>query len=225
VSGLWTTLLPLILGSALVPVQLIITILLLRSGRGPMTAAAFVAGMTSVRLVQGVVFGLLLAPGESDADSSGSNALVSGVLLALAMILYATAARQALVDEDADAPSPKWITMTETMSPGRAFLVGAGVLAIGAKFWVFTLGAMSAIGDADLSRTSAVLTFLAFVLLTVVLNLVIIGAVVLAPDRSASALDAAAGWLKEKNGVIVIVVGVVFGTWFLVKGLSGFGVI
>jgi hypothetical protein len=33
------------------------------------------------------------------------------------------------------------------------------------------------------------------------------------------------GWLQRNNRVVVIVLGLVFGTWFLIKALSGFGVL
>jgi len=227
-NGLWPSLLPFILGGAFVPIQLVITILLLRSGRGPVAAAGFVGGMTAVRLAQGLVFGLVIAGsdmGTTESGSSGSSPVVSGVLVTLALVLYAAAVKQFTADDDPDAPPPKWITMTETMTAAKAFVLGVGLLAIGAKFWVFTLGAIGVIGDADLSRTSSILTFIAFVFLTEVLHLVILGVALVMPGRSAAALDRTAGWLKDHNRVIVIVLSMVFGTWFLLKGLDGLGVL
>jgi hypothetical protein len=38
----------------------------------------------------------------------------------------------------------------EGVTPGRAYLLGVGLLVIGAKFWVFTLGAFAVIADAGL---------------------------------------------------------------------------
>jgi hypothetical protein len=55
------SLLPLIIGSALVPAQIILYILLLKSSRqGLLKASAYVGGMTTVRLLQGLFFGLIL---------------------------------------------------------------------------------------------------------------------------------------------------------------------
>jgi hypothetical protein len=51
---------PLMIGSALVLIQIIVTFLLLRSPSGKFTAVAWVAGMTATRLAQGLVFGLVL---------------------------------------------------------------------------------------------------------------------------------------------------------------------
>ncbi len=166
-TDLWSSLIPLIVGGALVPIQIIITILLLRSKAGRITAVAWVAGMTTLRLAQGIVFGLLLgSAGGGGSTSEGPGTAVSLLLLVLAIIFYVTAARQLLKHPDEDAPPPKWMAMIDGMRPGKAYLLGVGLLTIGAKFWVFTLGAIAAIGDAGLDRGAAILTFLVFVVLT-----------------------------------------------------------
>ena len=227
-SNLWSALVPLIIGSAFVPIQIIITILLLRSAAGKKTALAWVAGMTTVRLLQGLIFGLILSSGSSDAEASGGNSsstVVTGVLLVVAVLLLVTGVRQLVTDVDPEAPPPKWLTMTETMGPGKAFVFGAGLLAIGAKFWIFTLGAISSIGDADLGRTSSILTFLAFVALTEVAHLAVLGLAIAAPAKSEKVLAAASAWLTRNNRTIMIVISFVFGTWFMVKSLHGLGIL
>ena len=45
------------------------------------------------------------------------------------------------------------------------------------------------------------------------------------PARAAAMLDGITGFLARYNRVIMIVLGAVFGTWFLVKALSGLGVL
>lgn len=225
-SGLWSTLTPLIIGSALVPIQLIITILLLRSSAGRRTAVAWVGGMTAVRIVQGLVFGLLLSSGSDEVTSTGGGSpFVSGLLLVVALLLLASAVKQLVSDVDPDAPPPKWLTAAESMGPGKAFAFGAGLLTIGAKFWIFTLGALAAIGDADLGRSQSIVAFVLFIVLAESLHLAIVGVAFAAPKASHAALEKASTWLAAKNRVIMIVLGFVFGTWFLVKGLDGLGVI
>jgi hypothetical protein len=226
-SSLWSALVPLIIGSALVPIQIIITILLLRSAAGKRTAVAWVAGMTTVRLAQGIVFGLILSSSGSGADATGgdSSVIVASILLVVAVLLLVTGVRQLLTDVDLDAPPPKWLTATEVMGPGKAFGFGAGLLAIGAKFWIFTLGAIAAIGDADLGRTSSILTFLAFVALAEGVHVVVLTMAFVAPTRSDAALASASDWLTRRNRTIVIVISLVFGVWFLVKALDGLGVL
>ncbi len=225
--AVWSSLAPLAIGSALVPVQIIITILLLRSASGRFTAVAWVGGMTVVRLLQGAVFGATLSAGDSGSNETGSSspAFVSGILLAVSLLLLATGVKQLLTEEDPDAPPPKWLTMTASMKPLKAFLVGAGILLIAPKFWVFTLSAISVIGEANLGRSDAIVTYVLFVLVASALNLGIILVAFVAPTKSAAWLDSASAWLTRHNRMIVIVVSLVFGTWFLLKALNGLGVL
>ena len=71
---LWGSLVPLIIGSALVPIQIVITTMLLRSNAGKVTAVAWLAGMTMVRLGQGLVFGLIIGGGASEATARAGRA-------------------------------------------------------------------------------------------------------------------------------------------------------
>ena len=222
---MWSSLIPVILGSALVPIQVIITIALLRTPAGPRTAAAWVGGMTAVRLIQGMLFGLVFSSSDTtETSSSSSGSVVSVLLLVVAVLFFVTALKQFLHEDDPDGPPPKWMTMVASMTPAKAFAFGFGMLAIGAKFWVFTLSAIGVISDANLSRTSSILTFIAFVILAESIHLAVVGAAVVAPTRSTKILERAFEWLQRHNRVLVIILGVVFGTWFLVKALDRSGV-
>ena len=226
-SDLVVTLIPLAIGSAVVPIQIIITILLLRSPGGRITAVAWVAGMTAIRLLQGLVLGLLLGARGGDAGGAdgGSSDLVSVVLLVLAILFYVVAAKQLLKHPDDDAPPPKWMAMLDGVAPGRAFLLGVGLVAISAKFWVFTLGAIAAIGDASLGLGGSVVAFLLFVALAESIHLAAVGFAYAAPARAEAGLARFSTLLERYNGAIMIVLGLVFGTWFLVKALTGLGII
>jgi hypothetical protein len=226
VTDLWSSLIPLIVGGALVPIQIIVTILLLRSKAGRITAVTWVAGMTTVRVAQGIVFGLLLGSASESGSTSGEPVTaVALLLLVLAIVFYASAAKQVMKHPDEDAPPPKWMAMLDGIRPGNAYLLGVGLLAIGAKPWVFTLGAIAAIGDAGLDQGAAILIFLVFVVLTESIHLLVVGIAYALPDRSAALLDRITGFMETYNRIIVIALGLVFGTWFLVKALGGLGLL
>ena len=55
-------------------------------------------------------------------------------------------------------------------------------------------------------------------------HLVIIAAAAFFPKRSAAFLDGSLRWLQDHNRVIMIALGLLFGSWFLYKGLGGLGV-
>ena len=223
-TTLWSSLLPLIVGSALVPIQYVITTLLLRSRAGKVTAVAWIAGMTTVRLAQGIVFGLIIGSSTGGGQTSdGSSGAVSLLLLVVAILFYIAALKQLLGHPDEDAPPPRWMAMVEEATPGNAFLLGLGVLAISAKFWVFTLGAIALIGDAGMDRPASIATYLVFVLLAESLHLALLVLTYLLPDRASAILDRLASLLQRYNRILVIGLGLVFGSWFLIKALSGLG--
>jgi len=224
VTTLWSSLLPLIVGSALVPIQYVITTLLLRSRAGKVTAVAWIAGMTTVRLAQGIVFGLIIGSSTGGGETSdGSGSAVSLLLLVVAILFYVAALKQLLGHPDEDAPPPTWMAMVEEATPGKAFLLGLGVLAISAKFWVFTLGAIALIGDAGMDRPASIATFLVFVVLAESVHLALLVLTYVLPDRSSAILDRLASLLERYNRILVIGLGLIFGTWFLIKALSGLG--
>jgi hypothetical protein len=182
--------------------------------------------MTTVRLMQGLVFGLLLGSRSESGSTSGEPATaVSLLLLVLAIVFYVSAAKQVMKHPDEDAPPPKWMAMLDGIRPSKAYLLGVGLLAIGAKPWVFTLGAIAAIGDAGLDQGVSIVTFLVFVVLTESIHLLVLGVAYALPDRSAALLDRVTGFFETYNRLIVIVLGLVFGTWFLVKALGGLGLL
>ncbi len=218
------SLLPFIIGSAVVPLQIIVVTLLLTSERrGPLKAIAFVLGMTVARLAQGVLFGWVLTGGSGDPTDAGSASVVKATALTvLGILLLITVYKKWAKEPDPDAPPPKWLAMIEGLTPVRALLVGAGFVLIAPKLWVFILGAISTIGEAQLGRPESTQTFLLFILLAQSLLLIPILLRLLMPQRAKTLLAALAGWLKRYNDPIVIAISLIFGALFLYQGLSSF---
>ncbi len=222
---MWVSLLPLILVSALMPIEMVITIMLLGTPSRVRTAGAAVAGMVMVRLLQGLIFGMILHWGARDNTTGGHGWVVSTVLLIVALLLLVTAIRELIAGDDPDDPPPKWMTALATMTPGKALLLGAGVILISVKLWIFTFGALGIIGDAGMSKPQNVVTYLVFVLLASSTHLAVVAAAAFLPRRSEALLDGILRWLQDHNRVIMIVLGLVFGTWLLIKALDGFGIL
>ncbi len=219
------SLLPMILGSAIVPMQIIMLLLMLTSeSKALAKAIAFVLGMTVVRLAQGVIFGLIFTggAGATDSGSEGSNWIVSTLLTVLGILLLISFYKALTGEEDSDAPPPKWMAMLDTMTPLLAFGVGAGLLLIGAKMWVFTLGAIGTIDDAALGQPASIITYLLFVLLAESLLVLPILVRLLLPGKSQAWLGALSAWLEKYNRQIVMIASLIFGLLFLYKGISGF---
>jgi hypothetical protein len=220
----WTTLFSLAVASAVMPGPIAVTMLLLRAPGGVPAAAAFVGGMTVVRLAQGVVFGVLLASAEAEG-SADAGTVEAVLLLVLSIVLFIAAARAALADDDPDRPPPAWKAKIESMSAVTAFAIGLGYLLLGLKFWAFTLGAIAAVEEAAPEPGTAVVAFLVFVALAQALPLLAVAARLLAPVRSAAGLDAFSGWLARNDRRIAIVLGLTLGTWFGLQALRGLGLL
>ncbi len=211
---------PFIIGSALVPLQIMIVILLLDSpSQGLAKAICLTAGMTTIRLLQGVIFGWIFSPGSGKGD--GKSPLVSTLLLVLGILLLITAYKQWRSESDGDDPPPKWMTALDTLTPLKAFGMGAGLVLISGKFWVFTLSAIGVIEEAQLGQPASTVAFLLFILLAQALLLLVIGVRMVVPERSKSLLGSFSAWLTRYNRPIVIAVSLVFGVLFFVQGARG----
>jgi len=217
------TLLPYIIGSAIVPVQIIVGLLLLQSPhQGTLKAIAYVSGMTVTRLLQGVIFGWVLTGITTAAqDGSGKSPIVSTLLLVLGVLLLITAYKKWQGADDPDAPPPKWLTLIEQATPAKALGIGLGLPLIAAKLWVFTLSALATIAAAQLGQPASAIAFLLFVILAEILLWLPIGMRVLLPKQAQPILQRVVNGLTEHNRAIVIGVSLVFGVWFLATGISG----
>ena len=215
------SLLPLIVGAALLPVWIIMALFLLRGEGGVLKAAAFAVGAMMVRLVQGILFGFVFAEAADASGESGSNLITSTLLLMLGILMLISAVRKWRKEADPDTPPPKWMDILGGMSALKAFGMGALLMVLAIKQWVFTLSAIAVIEQGELSQTGNVLAYLFFVLAaqSLVLAPIVVSAV--APAQSAKLLDAAHGWLERNNRAIVIAASSIFGVWFLWKGITG----
>jgi hypothetical protein len=221
-NELFVSLLPFILGSALLPIQIIIVILILNSPhQGVLKASAYVGGMTLMRLLQGLVFGLILNNSELADDEQGKSLMVLILVTVLGIFLLATAYRQWRTEDDPDAPPPKWMAMIDSLTPLKALGFGLGLLLICGKCWVFTLGAIGEIAEAELGQLASTIAFLAFVLLAEILLLLPILIKLALPRQSKDLLASISSRLTQYNRPIVIGVSSVFGLIFLYKGLTG----
>ena len=187
-SSVIVNLLPLIIGAAVVPIWIIIVLLLLSNKGGVLKASAFVAGIIAVRLAEGVVFGYIFRGDPAASSDEGAGLIVSTLLLVIGILMLVTAFRQWRKEDDPDAPPPKWMAAISGLSAPKAFGMGALLVAIAAKQWVFTLSAIGIIGEAQLEPPTSVGLFLFYVLAAQSLVLIPIVAYAIAPTQSALSL-------------------------------------
>lgn len=214
-------LLPLLLGAMLAPLYPIVVLLLLLGRGGLRTASAFVAGALAVRLLQGVLFGRVFGAAAEAYPDDGPQLIAATLLLTVGILLLLTAVKKWRKQPDPDDPPPQWMAALDGLSPLKAFGAGAAFVAIAFKQWVFTLAAIDVIQGAVLDRLAGAGLYLLFMLATQTLVLLPILIYAIAPQQSDKPLRAAQGWLERNNRPILIGVSLVFGLWFLAKGVTG----
>jgi hypothetical protein len=214
-------LLPLIVGAAVVPLYSVAVLLLLQSEGGLLKASAFVSGGVVVRLVQGILLGLVIGEACKANREPGPRLLVSTLLLIVGILLLVTALKQLRKQDDPDAPPPHWMSVVGGLSALKAFGAGALFPIVAVKQWVFTLSAIGVIGEVGPGGAADVVAYFFFVLATQTLVLAPILAFAVAPRRTAKPLRATQAWLERNNRAIVIVMSLAFGVWFLFKGITG----
>ena len=216
-------LLPLIIAAMAMPTWILLVLFLLRSRRGPKEAVAFVGGVTTVRLLQGLIFGAALGAAVGPRRRSEWEALISALLLVAGVLMWAAAIRQVGKQVDpVGAPliSSRWETVIHSFTPAQAFGVGAVLVAASARAWLFTLAAISVIGQTALASAQSLVAFALYVLGA---ELLLIAPIVLSV-RSPMRFAAAAMWLEGHERPIVIAVSLILGSYFLwtgIRGLSG----
>lgn len=215
------SLLPLFVGAAVVPIWIIMVLFLLRGEGGLRKGAAFALGGLALRVVQGVFFGYVFGTAEEANPDSGHAIIVATLLLIVGILMLITAFRTWHKEEDPDAPPPRWMAAISGLSALKAFGMGALLVAIAAKQWVFTLSAIGTIGDAGLGQATNVILFLFYALAAQSLVIAPVLFYAAAPARAAKSLDAASTWLERYNRLIVTAISLIFGLFFVWKGITG----
>ncbi len=214
-------LLPLLIGAAVLPVWIIIVLFLLGGERGASKAIAFIGGAMAVRLVQGIIFGFVIESAVQEYGEESANAIASMLLLIVGILLLLTAIKKWRREADPDAPPPAWKESLRRATPLQALGMGALLMTLAMKQWVFTLSAIAVIEQGALSHRENVLAFLAFSLAAQSMMLLPVLATLIAPSRANQWLAALESWLERNERVIMIGVSLIFGVWFFWKGIAG----
>jgi cytochrome c biogenesis protein CcdA len=213
-------LLPLILVSLVMPFTPMFTLMLLRRERGRLLAGALLAGMTTVRVLQGLVFGFMLSEVDNESGADDSHVATGIVFVIFGILLLNLAARKLAKAGDPDAQPPKWMAFTDRLTVVGAFGLGAGYLIIAVKHWVITLGAIAVLHETGISTSQSVVLFAIFVIGAQLLGFAPLFATMISEQRSSGPINAANAWLTKHSGAMSIVLSVVFGVYFLLKGVG-----
>jgi hypothetical protein len=218
--GLLAAIIPLGLAGAIVPTRILVGILLLTSQKPLKHSLAYLAGLTSLYLAIGFLALYWMGSLQASHHATGDRgAIVMASFQVLGGAVFILIGFRALVRSDPDAPPPAWTQRIATMSVGAAFALGL-LLALGLKLLMILVTADTLIVDAHLGFVARICVLLLLVALMLLGEIIPIGVYARNPVAAHTWLSRLSEWLKTHNRTITVVLSLVLGVAFLMKGLS-----
>jgi hypothetical protein len=215
-SDLLPGLIVLAIGGSIAPPLLLLTILFLGSLRPLPNATALVLGYVTTCAATGIVGLTLFGGGESAASTTGRiiSVTVGGLLVVLGL-------RSLLQAADPDAQPPRWMESISSMSPPRAFAFGMALFPLQIKNLAIFVACVNLIAAASLNPRSSVVALGVVLLVFAIPVLVLIGLYAAVPQLASKMLCHLRAWMETNNRAITVVLCLVFGAFFLLRGLWG----
>jgi Sap, sulfolipid-1-addressing protein len=217
VGSVLLQLIPLVIGSVMMPTWVLLVLVLLRKGRGPVEAIAFVSGIVVVKLLQGLIFGTIFGAYDVNHHRSEIEAIiVATLLIVVGLLMWAAAIKLLIQGDDPDGPPPAWTRMVSAITPLKAFGLGTALVTTSSRSWLFTLAAIGIITRADLGPALSVLAFLIYIAGTISL---VVTPIILS-IHSSGRFNAVAYRLQKHERVVMIVASLAVGAFFIWNGAS-----
>lgn len=185
------------------------------------------AMMTSITLGLVIVFALGGSSGGTSTAKHTVNPIIDitlGLLILVIVFVIATGRdhkRRARSERKkaakADKPPPKWEQALSGGSARTTFVVGALLTLPGASY----LAGLNDIAKEDLSTTATVLTVIGFNLIMLALLEIPLLGYAFSPEKTSATVSRFSAWLNRSGGRIATVLGLVFATALIVRGVAG----
>jgi threonine/homoserine/homoserine lactone efflux protein len=223
VNGVIGDILPTALGIAISPIPIIAVILMLLSPRAKATSVGFLVGWV-VGILAAVIVFTLLSSVIPQADASVSRPIAGVILIVLGLLLVLMAFGQirSRPAPGETAKLPKWMGAVDSMTAGRAFVLGVVLSAVNPKNLLLVIAAGLTIGVAGLTIGETVITDAVFVVIAASTVLVPVIAYLVAAKRMAGPLDRVREWLVQHNAAVMAVVLFLMGVVVIGKGIATF---
>jgi hypothetical protein len=208
--------------AALQPLQIIAMLALLQTKHGSRNGFAYLGGMTAFRLSLAMIFWWLISGIEGIVEAEGGDfRTLTGIMMGiLGLLLLVYALRQAFSAQSEDQAAASWLRKLDSVTPGKAALVGVGFLALDPKDWLIDIAAIDLIATADLSALQSGWAYLIYIIVAQGFLLIPLMMTLVFPDQSQTALQKLNTWLMQYERPIEISVALIFGVLFLYVGFD-----
>src|SRR6266516_3374166 len=210
--------LPFALGT-FAPTMIGLVIIFLTGTRGFVKTCAFILGKFMFYVFWGLIC-LNLVDHLSSPGLKVSRSVSDTFFLIAGLLLLILAVRNFFVEDDPDAPPPKFMTVLARLGPVKLFGLGIGISIIQPRFIIFVLVGASIIAEAKLSATENFLSLLVLALLMVWPMLIPLGVFLVMGEHRDDAMKSMRTWLMHNQRMINVVVMGIFGILMLFLGLT-----
>lgn len=212
-------LLPFALGT-IAPTMIGLVIIFLTGTRGFVKACAFILGKFLFYVIWGLIC-LELVDQLSAPGLKGSRSISEPFFLIAGLLLLILAIRNFFVEDDPDAPPPKFVTALAKLGPVKLFGLGIAISIIQPRFILFVLVGASILAEARLSANENLISLFVLALLMVWPMLIPLVAYLVMGEHRADAMNSMRTWLLHNQRMINVVVMGLFGIFLLFLGLAG----
>ena len=211
--------LPFALG-AIAPTMIALVVIFLTGTRGFVKTSAFILGKYVFYVFWGFIC-LDLVDHLSSAGLQVSRSVSETFFLFAGLLLLILAVRNFFVEDDPDAPPPKFMTVLAKLGPVKLFGLGIAISIIQPRFIIFVLLGASIIAETRLSTTENLISLLVLALLMVWPMLIPLVVFLVMGEHGADAMKSMRTWLVHNQRMINVVVMGIFGILLLFVGLTG----
>ena len=204
------------IGGSIAPPLRLLTILFLGSWRPLPNASALALGYFTTCAVVGISGLILFGGAESTVSTIGR--VISMTIGALLIVL---GLRSLLDSPDPDASPPAWMESIKVMSPPRAFGFGTALFPLQVKNLAIFVACLNLIIASSLSPQGSIAALGLVLVVFVIPVLVLIGLYASVPQWASEVLGSLRTWMEKNNRPITVVLCLVFGAFFLARGLLG----
>jgi len=215
-SDLLPGLVVLAIGGSIAPPLLLLTILFLGSQRPLPNAGALMLGYFTTCAVIGIS-GITLFSGAEAAVSTVGRV----ISVTIGVLLLVLGLRTVLAPPDPDSTPPKWMESIDSMSPPRAFGFGMVLFPLQVKNLAIFVACLNLIIVSSLGPEGSIVALGLVLLIFAIPVLALIGLYAAAPHRASKLLVSLRTWMEKNNRTITLVLCLVFGAFFLLRGFMG----
>jgi Sap, sulfolipid-1-addressing protein len=187
--------------------------------KGLPNATALVLGYFAVCAAVGVA-GLILFGGTAGAAGSTASTIGRVISATLSVLLIVLGLRRLFRTRDLDASLPGWMESVSSITPAKAFGIGMVLFPLQIRILVIFIACLNLIATASVRAQESIVALVLTLLIFAIPVLVLIGLYVTMPQRASSMLDSLRAWMEKNNRPITVVLCLVFGAFFLVRGIS-----